>query len=115
MSSDCLFCRIASGKMSTELLYADDEVLAFRDINPQAPNHLLVIPREHISTINEASSEHASVLGKMTLVAAQLAKQQGFDDAGYRLVMNCNRDGGQTVYHIHMHLLAGRRMSWSPG
>jgi len=113
--TDCLFCKMATAEISVEFIYEDDFLLAFKDINPQAPFHVLIIPRKHISTINDIAEEDSSLIGNMTLLAAKLAQQNGFANAGYRTVMNCNADGGQSVFHIHMHVLAGRAMSWPPG
>ena len=113
--TDCLFCKMVSGEIPPDIVYEDDEVLAFNDINPQAPTHVLIIPKKHIATLNEASDEDTQVLGRLNIVAAQLAKKLGFDEDGYRVVMNCNADGGQAVYHIHLHLLGGRSMAWPPG
>lgn len=111
----CMFCKIAEGKMPADIIYTDDDVIGFHDIHPQAPHHILFIPRHHISTINDFTVEDASLIGKLTLAAQQTAQQQGFDQAGYRLVMNCNRMAGQSVFHVHLHLLAGRAMHWPPG
>ena len=113
--SDCLFCKMVSGEIEPDKLYEDDEVMAFRDISPQAPTHVLVIPKQHIATLNDLDSDNAAVLGKMAFVASQLAKQEGFAEQGYRTVMNCNADGGQAVFHIHLHLLGGRPLGWPPG
>ena len=109
----CLFCEIASGQVPADILYEDDEVLAFNDVNPQAPVHFLVIPKTHIKTINE--TDDAKLLGKLILIARHLARHKGFAEEGYRLVINCNENGGQTIYHIHVHLLAGRVLHWPPG
>lgn len=111
--SDCLFCKIAAGEIPAEKLYEDEDVLAFHDIDKQAPTHFLVIPKRHIATLNDA--EDAELLGKLSLTASKLAKELGFAEDGYRVVMNCNEDGGQAVYHIHLHCLAGRALSWPPG
>jgi histidine triad (HIT) family protein len=113
--SDCLFCKMVSGEIEPDKLYEDDEVMAFRDISPQAPTHVLVIPKRHIATLNDLHSDDAAVIGKMAFVASQLAKQEGFAEQGYRTVMNCNADGGQAVFHIHLHLLGGRPLGWPPG
>ncbi len=113
--SECLFCKMVSGEIAPDKVYEDDDVLAFRDISPQAPHHLLVIPKEHIATLNDLEARHASLLGKMYLAVKAIAKQEGVSESGYRTVMNCNSDGGQTVYHIHLHMLAGRGMQWPPG
>ena len=112
---DCLFCKIASGEINTDLVYETESVLVFRDINPQAPLHVLVIPRKHISTANDVAAEDAGLVGEMVLAAQQVAAAEGYAESGYRLVMNCNADAGQTVFHIHLHLLAGRSLTWPPG
>lgn len=112
---DCIFCKIVSGDIPAEIVYQDDDVLAFRDLNPQAPTHALMIPRRHISTLNDLQDSDAELMGKLVLAAARVARQEGFDEAGYRTVLNCNADAGQTVFHIHLHLLGGRRMTWPPG
>ncbi|MEE8112992.1 MAG: histidine triad nucleotide-binding protein [Nitrososphaerales archaeon] len=111
MSKDCLFCKISSKEIPADIVYEDDKVLAFRDINPQAPIHMLIIPHRHISNLNEANANDQELLGYMVLTAAQLAKDNGVDESGYRLVMNCNEHGGQTVFHIHLHILAGRQLT----
>lgn len=113
--SDCLFCKMVEGEIKADVVYEDDEVLAFRDINPQAPVHVLIIPKKHISTINDLQETDASLVGKMYLAAKDIAKQSGIADEGYRAVMNCNAGAGQTVFHIHLHLLGGRGMQWPPG
>jgi len=113
--SECLFCKMVSGEIDPDKVYEDDDVLAFRDISPQAPLHVLVIPKEHITTLNDIEECHAAVLGKMYLAVKQIAKQEGVAEDGYRTVINCNRDGGQSVFHIHLHMLAGRSMQWPPG
>jgi histidine triad (HIT) family protein len=113
--SDCLFCKFVSGEIEPQTVFEDDDVLAFRDINPQAPCHILIVPKKHISTLNDLTPENAELMGKLYLAAAKVAKQEGLDEAGYRTVINCNEQAGQTVFHIHLHLLGGRRMSWPPG
>lgn len=113
--SDCLFCKIVEGEIPADLVYQDDDVIAFNDLNPQAPTHILIIPRKHISTVNDASDDDALVLGKLMLAARKIAHDKHFANDGYRLVVNCNQLAGQTVFHIHMHLLAEREMSWPPG
>jgi histidine triad (HIT) family protein len=115
MTMDCLFCKIATGEIPATTLYQDDQVVAFRDINPQAPVHALVIPRRHIATLNDLQPTDAALLGHMMYTAQQLAVSEGIAEAGFRLAINTNRDGGQTVYHIHLHLLGGRAMHWPPG
>lgn len=112
---DCLFCKIAEGEMSADVVQEDDDVVAFRDINPQAPTHLLVIPREHISSVNALEDEHASLVGSLYLTARDLAREEGIAEDGYRLVMNTGAEAGQSVFHIHLHLLGGRAMKWPPG
>lgn len=113
--SDCLFCKIISGEIPATIVYQDDSVVAFDDINPQAPIHKLIIPREHIATINDVESAHEATIGKMVLAAKQIAKENSIDESGYRLVFNCNKDGGQEVYHIHLHLIGGKKLTWPPG
>lgn len=113
--SDCLFCKMIAGDIPTEVIYQDDEVFAFRDINPQAPLHALIIPKVHISTINDLEQDHDKLVGKLYLTAQKIAADEGVSEPGYRTVMNCNAEAGQSVYHIHLHLLAGRQMSWPPG
>jgi len=111
--SDCLFCKIIAGDIPADKIYEDDDVLAFHDIGAQAPHHFLVIPKKHISTLNDVND--ATLVGKLTLTASQIAKDFGFAENGYRVVMNCNEQGGQTVYHIHLHCLGGRQLTWPPG
>lgn len=113
--SDCLFCKMVAGEIKPNTVYEDDEVLAFRDINPQAPTHVLVIPKTHIATLNDLQSDHAALIGKLYLAAQKVAQADGIAERGYRTVMNCNREAGQTVFHIHLHLLGGRGMHWPPG
>ncbi len=113
--SDCLFCRIVSGDLPSDLIHSDDDLVAFEDINPQAPFHALIVPRRHIATLNDATSDDAPVLGQMIVLAARLAEDRGYAADGYRTVFNCNRSAGQTVFHLHLHVLAGRSFSWPPG
>ncbi len=115
MSDECLFCKIAAGEIPANVVYEDDDVVVFEDINPQAPHHLVVIPREHIATLNDLEPRHEALFGKLATTATKLAAERGFDSAGFRLVVNCNSAGGQTVFHIHMHLLGGRSLTWPPG
>jgi histidine triad (HIT) family protein len=115
MSQDTIFGRIVRGELPCDKVYEDDEVLAFRDINPAAPTHVLVIPKRPIATLDAAQPGDAALLGRMLTTLAQLARDLGVAEDGYRVVINCNQDGGQTVYHLHMHLLAGRALSWPPG
>ena len=113
--TDCIFCKIAAGDIPAKIVFQNDDVLAFRDLNPQAPTHVLVIPKKHIATTNDITDADAALIGKMHLAAKQVAKDDGIADDGYRTVMNCNRAAGQTVFHIHLHLLGGRHMGWPPG
>lgn len=111
---DCLFCKINNGEIPADILYQDDKVTVFRDINPQAPLHALVIPRKHISTLNDLTPDDYELVGYMAHVASQVAAEHGMANDGYRTVFNCNAHGGQTVFHIHMHLLAGKPLGWPP-
>jgi histidine triad (HIT) family protein len=113
--NDCIFCKIAAGEIPADIVYDDGEVLAFRDINPEAPVHLLLIPRRHIATLNDLSEADAALVGRLYLAGQQIAVKLGVAENGYRTVINCNRDAGQLVFHIHMHLLAGRELGWPPG
>jgi histidine triad (HIT) family protein len=113
--SDCLFCKMVSGAIQPDVVYEDNDVLAFRDVNPQAPLHVLVIPKAHIATTNDLDAGNAAVIGKLYLAARQVAMDEGVAEPGYRMVMNCNAGAGQSVYHIHLHLLAGRPLGWPPG
>ena len=113
--SDCLFCKIADGDISVDVVFESDDVIGFRDINPQAPTHVVIIPKRHVSTINDLTELDVDVVGLLYLAAKDIAKQEGFADAGYRVVMNCNAAAGQTVFHIHLHLLGGRQLTWPPG
>jgi histidine triad (HIT) family protein len=111
---DCLFCKIIAGEIPAKIIYQDEKVVAFDDINPQAPHHKMV-PRKHIATLNEVTEEDSALLGYMVQSATKLAKELKLAEKGYRVVFNCNSAGGQTVYHIHLHLLGGRSMTWPPG
>ena len=113
--SDCLFCRIAAGELDADVVYEDADVLAFRDINPQAPTHVLVIPRKHIATINDIEPGDKDTIGALFLGAQRVAEQDGLKDAGYRVAMNCGEGAGQSVFHVHLHVLGGRSLSWPPG
>ena len=113
--TDTLFAKIARREIPAQIIYQDDDVTAFRDINPAAPTHVLVVPNKVIPTLNDATPDDERVLGKMLLTAQRLARELGIADTGYRLVMNTNRDGGQSVYHVHLHLLGGRKLAWPPG
>jgi len=112
---DELFLKIINREIPAEIVYETDEVLAFRDINPQAPVHILIIPKERIATIDDLEPKHAELVGNLILTATEIAREQGLSEDGYRLVLNCKQAGGQMVYHIHLHLLGGRQMSWPPG
>ena len=113
--ADCLFCDFASGAKKPAVVYEDADYLAFRDINPQAPVHILLIPKRHIAKLTDLSEADAALAGGMLLAANNVAKQEGFFERGYRSVFNCERESGQSVWHIHMHILAGRKMTWPPG
>lgn len=112
---DCLFCRIIAGEIPAKIVYEDEQLIAFEDINPQAPEHLLVIPRRHMASLAEAEAEDVTLLGHIQCVIAKVARTRGFAESGFRVVNNCNVDGGQEVRHIHYHVLAGRKMEWPPG
>jgi len=113
--TDCLFCKMVAGEITPDTVYENEDVLAFRDINPQAPTHVLVVPKQHVATLNDLDKSNIHLVGKMMLAATAIAAQEGFAEQGYRTVMNCNTHGGQTVFHIHLHLLGGRAMRWPPG
>ncbi|ALO45456.1 histidine triad nucleotide-binding protein [Pseudohongiella spirulinae] len=115
MTSQCLFCGIAAGEIPSDSVYSDEHVYAFRDINPAAPTHILVIPRKHLSRVSEASSDDEALLGKILLAANNIARQEGLAEDGFRLVINTGDLGGQTVHHLHLHILGGRQMQWPPG
>ncbi|MDW7681135.1 MAG: histidine triad nucleotide-binding protein, partial [bacterium] len=108
-------CDILAGHIPAEIVYQNDDVIAFKDIHPRAPVHVLVIPKEHIPTLNDLSDSHKSLIGELFLAATTVAKLTGIDQTGYRTVFNCHKDAGQEVYHIHLHVLGGRKMSWPPG
>ena len=112
---DCLFRKMINRDIEPDIVYEDDHVLAFNDINPQAPTHVLIVPKKHIATLNDIEESDLAVIGRLPFVAAKLAREVGFADDGYRVVINCNEDGGQSVYHIHMHLMGGRRFTWPAG
>ena len=111
----CDFCQIRDGALPARIVHRDENVLAFEDTRPQAPVHVLFIPLEHVETANDFSPQDATRIGQLFLAATQLAKDRGYGERGYRLVLNCNRDAGQTIFHVHLHLLAGRHMRWPPG
>ena len=113
--SDCLFCRFVNNEFPAAVVREDDELVAFTDINPLAPLHALVIPRRHIATLNELGETDDALVGRMVRFAAAIAAEKGYGERGYRTVLNCNREAGQSVFHIHLHLLAGRALGWPPG
>jgi histidine triad (HIT) family protein len=113
--ADCLFCKIVAGQIPAAIVFQNDQVVAFKDINPQAPAHVLIVPRRHISTLNDLVTADDALVGEMVRTAATIAGELGHADSGYRAVFNCNAAAGQTVFHIHMHLLGGRSMTWPPG
>lgn len=115
MADDCVFCRIARGEIPASLLYKDDDMIAFSDMNPAAPVHVLIVPVEHISSLRELGQSHDSLIGRVHRLAARLAEEHGVADGGYRVVVNCGRDAGQSVGHLHFHLLGGRTFAWPPG
>jgi histidine triad (HIT) family protein len=115
MQENCLFCKIASGQIVAKIVYQDEDVVAFEDINPQAPHHMLIIPRRHIASVQDLTPEEGPVLAHVFATAAQLAHNMGFDEGGYRIVTNMGPDAGQSVLHLHFHLLGGRRLGWPPG
>jgi histidine triad (HIT) family protein len=112
---DCLFCNIISGDIPADKVFENERILAFRDINPAAPIHILIIPKIHIPTLNDLELEHTGIMGELVRSASELAKQEGIAEAGYRTGFNCNEAGGQTVFHVHLHLLGGRPFGWPPG
>lgn len=112
---DCLFCRIVGGEIPADIVYESERVLAFRDINPQAPTHVLIVPRRHVATINDITDEHREDIGNLFMAAKVIARAEGIDEQGYRVTMNCNEGAGQSVFHLHLHLLGGRPMQWPPG
>lgn len=113
--NDCLFCKFVTGTIPTKKVVENDDLIAFRDIDPKAPTHILIIPRRHIETLNDLTAADAELVGKLFLAARDLAVSEGIAESGYRTVFNCNRDAGQAVFHIHLHLLGGRPLSWPPG
>lgn len=112
--SDCIFCKIINKHIPATIIYEDEHVIAFDDISPKAPIHKLIIPKQHIETVNNIEPSHAALVGKLFIVAAKIAKQLTIADDGYRVIMNCNKHGGQEVYHIHLHLIGGKQLSWTP-
>lgn len=112
---DCIFCKIIAGEIPSKKVYEDDKVFAFEDINPEAPVHVLIVPKTHIANINELSEKHENLIGHIFIVSKRIAGEYNIEDNGYRVVTNCGKDGGQTVDHIHFHLLGGRNLNWPPG
>lgn len=110
----CLFCKIITGEIPANKVYEDDQLLGFKDINPEAPVHILIVPKKHIDSLNQVSADDVEILGAIQIAARAIAKEQGVDQSGYRLVSNCNGDAGQTVQHLHYHLLGGTKMGWPP-
>lgn len=113
--ADCLFCKIVAGEIPGTIVHQDDELVAFKDIDPQAPLHVLIVPRRHIATLNDVAPADDALVGSMVRLAASLAREHGYSDRGYRTLFNTNREAGQSVFHIHLHLLAGRGFTWPPG
>ena len=113
--SDCLFCKVVAREIPAQVVYEDEELIAFRDINPQAPLHVLIVPRRHIATLNDLQAADDQLVGTMIRRAAALATEHGYGGRGYRTVFNCNREAGQSVFHIHLHVLGGRALTWPPG
>ncbi len=113
--ADCIFCKIISGEIPSNEVYSDDELFAFRDVNPQAPVHILVVPRKHIELIVDFTEQDAGLIGRMILAANKIAESEGLVENGFRYVLNCNEHGGQAVFHVHLHVLGGRQMMWPPG
>ena len=113
--TSCLFCRIIAGEIPSSKVYADDRIVAFNDIGPQAPMHVLVVPREHIATLNDLEAGHDGLVGEMIRRGAAIAAERGYAERGYRTVFNCNSDAGQAVFHIHLHVIGGRKLGWPPG
>ncbi len=112
---ECLFCKMVTGEIVPDIVYENEDVLAFRDNNPQAPQHILIIPKRHIGTLNDLQLEDTELIGKLSLAAAKVAELEGIADSGYRTLINTNKQGGQVVFHVHMHLMGGRQMGWPPG
>ena len=113
--SDCLFCKLVAGQIPAAIVHQNDHVVAFKDITPQAPTHVLIVPRRHIASLNDLGPEGDALVGEMVRTAAAIAKEHGHAERGYRTVFNCNADAGQAVFHLHLHLLGGRKMTWPPG
>jgi histidine triad (HIT) family protein len=111
MAADCLFCKIVNRELPADIVHEDDDLVAFNDISPQAPTHILIIPKAHVATVNDLTDSHMELPGKLVLRARALAAEKGIAESGYRLILNCNAEGGQTVYHLHLHLLGGRQLT----
>jgi len=111
----CLFCKVSLGEIPASMVHQDEELIAFNDINPQAPMHVLVVPRRHVATVNDLTEADDALVGRMMRRAAAIASERGYGERGYRTIFNCNREAGQTVFHIHLHVLGGRGMGWPPG
>ena len=112
---DCLFCRIINKEIPSKVVLEDSNILEFEDVSPQAPVHILIVPKEHIEKVSDLSERHFGIVGRLVLAAKDIANKKGIQESGYRIVMNCNRDAGQAVFHLHLHLLGGRKFSWPPG
>jgi histidine triad (HIT) family protein len=115
LKEECIFCKIINGQIPAKTVFEDNKVMAFGDIKPQAPVHVVIIPKHHIDGLSTVSDEHANLIGRLVMTAKHIASQMNVDQTGYRLVLNCNRDGGQEVFHLHLHMLGGRPMAWPPG
>jgi len=112
--TDCIFCKIIAGEIPSEIIYQDDEVMAFKDVQPVAPHHYLIVPKEHVATVNDADETNQKTLGRLFVAAGKIATELGFAEDGYRCIVNCNKHAGQVVFHLHMHLMAGKQMGWKP-
>ena len=112
---ECLFCRIINGELKAEIIFENTKIISFKDVNPQAPLHALIVPKSHIQTLNHITQDNVNLVGELIFAASKIAKDKGYSESGYRTIFNCNEMGGQTVYHIHLHLLAGRKLGWPPG
>lgn len=112
---DCIFCKIIKSEIPTEIIYKDKEIIAFNDIHPRAPIHQLIVPKKHIATLNDLTEEESTLVGHMLIIARRLAVESDIATSGYRAVFNCNSDGGQEIFHLHLHLLGGRSLHWPPG
>jgi len=113
--TECIFCKLINRDFPTDIVFESDTVFAFKDIDPQAPHHVLIIPKKHIPTLNDLTTEDSGLISELVLTATQIARELKIDGSGYRILFNCNAEGGQDVYHIHLHLLGGRKMNWPPG